>query len=165
MWLSIHCSRLTAGSDPEIRATSLPDWKMAKVGMLRIPYCAPSADSSSVFTLMNCAREPILALTCVNTGAIALHGPHQGAQKSTTTGTSLLESCAVKAALFTDLGSEPNKGTWHLPQLISLPRRWAGMRFTALQEGHTACCWFSMGTPTWNCKLAYPLGYALIDLL
>jgi len=138
MWLLTHCSRLLAGIAPEMRAISLPDWKMAIVGMLRMPYCAPKACSSSVFTLMKRAREFILALNWANAGAIALQGPHHGAQKSTTTGTSLFESCAENAAWLTDIGAVPNKGRWHFPQLISFPFLSAGMRLTALHEAHTA---------------------------
>jgi hypothetical protein len=80
----IHCSRLAAGCAPEIRAISLPDRKMASVGMLRMPYSAPKAYSSSAFTLMKRTRESIRAHTLANAGAIDLHGPHQGAKKSNT---------------------------------------------------------------------------------
>jgi hypothetical protein len=72
---------------------------------------------------MKRARESIRALTWANAGAIDLQGPHQGAQKSTTTGTSLLVIWATKAAWLTDGGVSPNKGWWHLPQLISFPSR------------------------------------------
>jgi hypothetical protein len=70
---------------------------MASVGMLRMPYWAPNACSSSVLTLINRARESMFTLAWAKAGAIALHGPHHGAQKSTTTGTSLLVICAKKA--------------------------------------------------------------------
>jgi len=129
---------LDAGIAPEMRASSLPDWKMTSVGMLRMPYCAPRSGTSSVFTLMNRARESIFVLTSASMGAIALHGPHHGAQKSTITGTSFLVIWARNTAALTDGGANPNNGRWHFPQFIALFSLCAGMRLSALQDVQSA---------------------------
>ena len=49
---------------------------------------------SSVFSFTNFARPVCFAAIFSTTGANARHGPHHGAQKSTSTGKSLLRTSA-----------------------------------------------------------------------
>src|SRR5204862_5468135 len=60
--------------------------KIAIVGIERIRKRSPSSDSASVFTLMTMKRPALDAATLAISGATMRHGPHHGAQKSTTTG-------------------------------------------------------------------------------
>ena len=57
------------------------------------------------------------AAACSNTGAIARQGPHHGAQKSTTTGTSGARRRADRSCRPSgSTGSPSNSGSWHLGQ-------------------------------------------------
>src|ERR1700709_2584279 len=47
---------------------------------------------------------------------MAMQGPHQGAQKSTTTGTPLRLKCLSKFAAVSSMGLPSNKAEWHLGQ-------------------------------------------------
>src|SRR5450830_1548580 len=67
------------------------------------------------------------------------HGPHQGAQKSTSTGMSLRSICLRKRALARSTGWPVNKSFWHFPQLGCSLSRAGGRRLTASQWGHTMC--------------------------
>src|SRR4030042_2459382 len=63
-----------------------PPLKTVMVGMLMTPYFEATNGDSSTFTLAN-SIFPLYSLANSSTmGATALHGPHQGAQKSTSTG-------------------------------------------------------------------------------
>jgi len=73
----IQSARLAAISRPPRKATS--------VGMLRMPKRPASSGSDSVFTFASRARGSSCVAARSKAGAIVLHGPHQGAQKSTIT--------------------------------------------------------------------------------
>ena len=64
---------------------------MRSVGIARIPNFPASSLLLSTFTLQILALSPNSSASASKIGAIALHGPHQGAQKSTTTGAVLDE--------------------------------------------------------------------------
>lgn len=58
--------------------------------MARTPYSAEIASFSSTLTLAIDALSPNSVASSSRIGAMALQGPHQGAQKSTSTGLSPL---------------------------------------------------------------------------
>src|SRR5271170_4829761 len=68
---------------------------------------------------------------------MALHGPHHGAQKSTSSGTSLLVACASKLSAFSATGCPPNNGDPQWPHLPPAPAASfsRGARFRVLQAG------------------------------
>ena len=97
--------RAASGCAPTTLATGTPSRNTASVGRLRTPYCAASSGSAS--TLATRARPANSAASRSSTGAIARHGPHHAAQKSTSTGSERERSstCASKAAVVTDSGT------------------------------------------------------------
>src|SRR5471030_2936393 len=70
---------------------------------------------------------------------MVLHGPHHGAQKSTSTGMSLRSICLRKRAADNSSGSPVNSAFWHLPHTGCCASLAAGTRFTASQWGQTIC--------------------------
>ena len=77
-------------STPEIRLTSLPCIKTISVGIPRIPNFCPAFGFASVSTFPKTIRPFRRLEPTINVGAKARQGPHQGAQKSITTGRGLL---------------------------------------------------------------------------
>lgn len=84
--------RVVFGTAPITASFFSPFKKIMSVGMLRVPYWEAIEGLSSVFSLKHlsfpaycCASSPI-------TGSIMRHGPHQGAQNSTSTGPSALST-------------------------------------------------------------------------
>src|SRR5688572_28585033 len=76
-----------AGRAPIVRPISLPPANSDIVGIDRILKRPARSCSSSVFTLTTTSRPASLEATRAISGATARHGPHHGAQKSTSTGT------------------------------------------------------------------------------
>ena len=70
-------------------------------------------------------------------GAIARHGPHQGAQKSTMTGPSLRSIVLSKVFAVNATGSPVNSLDLQTPQIASAAGRSDGTRLTAEQCGQT----------------------------
>jgi hypothetical protein len=66
-------------------------------------------------------------------GAIARHGPHQGAQKSTITGTSLRSMCLSKFEAVSATGSPGKSRDLQEPHTASAAGRSGATRLTALQ--------------------------------
>ena len=95
---------------PGCRATSRPSLNSTSVGMLRIANRLPSAGSASVSTLPRRMPGSSRDAACSNCGAIVLQGPHQGAQKSTSSGMSLRASWRSKLALVSATGLPVNSG-------------------------------------------------------
>src|SRR6185436_11266690 len=81
-----NVSMSDAGRAPAARAISRPFLKTAMVGMDRMPSRSPTAATSSVFSFTTRSRPAVRAATFSTSGATIRHGPHHGAQKSTTTG-------------------------------------------------------------------------------
>ena len=75
--------------------------------------------------------------------AMLRQGAHQGAQKSTSTGSSLLAKNGSKFAVVSVTGWGSRMATWHLPQTGPLSRRPVRTRLTARHLGHTA--WMASG--------------------
>jgi hypothetical protein len=124
---------------PACRATSRPFLNSARVGMLRILYCAPNAGSASVFTLARRTCGSSIPAACAKAGPMILQGPHHGAQKSMSIGMSLRSRCLTKVTAVNSTGWLVNNGWWHCPQLGFWPSLAAGTRLTAWQCGQTRC--------------------------
>ena len=69
----------------EVRSTITPSLKMMSIGMLRIASCPAIAGSLSTLCFMMRAWSPISFERPSSIGHIIWHGPHHGAQKSTST--------------------------------------------------------------------------------
>src|SRR6185312_10618126 len=70
-------------------AAAWPSLKAITFGIERMSNALESAFSSSELTFASLTRPAYSAATFSSTGVSALHGPHHGAQKSTTTGMAL----------------------------------------------------------------------------
>jgi hypothetical protein len=68
---------------------------------------------------------------------MARHGPHQGAQKSTITGTSLRVMCRSKLSELALTGFPVNSCRWQVPHFAWRAGRFGGIRLIAVQCGHT----------------------------
>src|ERR1700721_2976860 len=68
---------------------------------------------------------------------MAMQGPHQGAQKSTTNGRSFRVKCRSKLAACSSMGFPSNKGKWHLGQRGASRNRSPGRRTTESQWAQT----------------------------
>jgi hypothetical protein len=91
-------ARVAESTAPEWRASSRPPRNRIKVGILRILNCPASSGCSSVLTLPTCRVAARCCAVRSRTGAMAVQGPHQGAQKSTSIGRLLLPVCVAKEA-------------------------------------------------------------------
>jgi hypothetical protein len=72
-------------------------------------------------------------------GIIIRHGPHQGAQQSTTTGTAAFKTSFAKLASVTVIGQAASwrgKGAEHLPQMGLRASARSSTRFFAPHWGH-----------------------------
>ena len=67
-------------------STGWPFFIRTMVGMLRMPKAPASCCSSSELILASLKAPPYSVSSFSRMGPIALQGPHQGAQKSTSTG-------------------------------------------------------------------------------
>src|SRR5262245_2674256 len=86
-----------AGLAPDSRETTCPPRNTISVGIERMRKRSPSAGTASVSTLATTALPASVCATFSTSGAIMWHGPHHGAQKSTTTGTGDFVISASKA--------------------------------------------------------------------
>jgi hypothetical protein len=89
---------------PRTRATSFPPLIMSRVGMAWTPYFIAVRWFSSVLSLAKRTFPSYSVASCSTTGAMARHGPHHGAQKSTSTGCSALSTLASKSLSDTSNG-------------------------------------------------------------
>jgi hypothetical protein len=91
---------------PTCRVTSWPSLNNAIVGIALIRKRRARFCAFSVFTFATSHFPAPSRATLLSSGATILHGPHQGAQKSTSTGSA---DCVVKASkarsLATSIGS------------------------------------------------------------
>ena len=90
------------------------------VGMERMPKRAPRFCSFSVFTFAKRALRTNSCAARSKFGAIILHGPHHGAQKSTIIGMSLLATTSSKLLSLSSIGFVSKSDCLHLPQLAFL---------------------------------------------
>ncbi len=84
--LSRNSLTLPSGSAPVKPSTGWPFTISMQVGMLLMPKAAPSCCSWSESIFTSLKRPPYAASTFSRMGPSDLHGPHQGAQKSISTG-------------------------------------------------------------------------------
>lgn len=87
-----------AEEPPEERSISRPPTKTAKVGIERILMLPAMPGCVSVFTFATSNSPAARPASFMTSGATIRHGPHHGAQKSTSTGRDALLTSAVKAA-------------------------------------------------------------------
>src|SRR5688500_6329948 len=118
---------------PDIRVASTASRNRMSVGMDRICQRSPSCGTASVFNFANRTRGSSCCAACSKTGAKLLHGPHQGAQQSTSTGTELPLSTTDTLSEFNSIGCPCKICSLHLPHLGLSPRRSVGMRLVVLQ--------------------------------
>ena len=74
------------GTSPVIRSTGSPFLNTKTLGKPLIEYFLADSIQSSIFTFVNLTLSPYSSATLSITGDNFLQGPHQVAQKSTTTG-------------------------------------------------------------------------------
>src|SRR2546426_8486901 len=91
--------------------------------------------AASVSSFAKRARVFISAAARSKPGAMAWHGPHQSAQKSTTTGSSVRVTAASKVASLTGTGLPSASGALHLPHTGPSASRSAGTRLRVEQLG------------------------------
>src|SRR5436190_1204902 len=87
---SINFRICGAGIAPAWRAISRPFRNKVIVGIAVTRKRYPRVGTSSVFTFATSRRPAVSFATLRTSGATILHGPHHGAQKSTSTGTRLV---------------------------------------------------------------------------
>ena len=116
---------------PEVRSTSRPPAKTANVGIERMPMLAPMPGCASVFTFTTSNSPAASAASFATSGATIWHGPHHGAQKSTSTGSEAVRMSAVKlAAESMSTGSDGcGSAALQLPHWPLWCSRANGMRF------------------------------------
>src|SRR5438105_65485 len=85
-----------AGWAPTTRSRSWPPATSIRVGMLKMLKRLPSVGALSVLTLATFSRPASSTPICSTAGLTIRQGPHQGAQKSTSTGTGLSSTTAWK---------------------------------------------------------------------
>ena len=93
------------------RWRGITDINSASVGIERMRKRSPSSGRPSVLTLITSARPAMLRAAVSSSGAIMRHGPHHGAQKSTTTGTGALWTIASNDATSDASTGSPGGGS------------------------------------------------------
>ena len=119
------------GIAPDWRAISLPLWRSISVGMERMPKRSASPRSTSVLSLASRSAGSSWAVAAENAGAICRHGPHHGAQKSTSKGTSERSARARKFSAVRTAGRPSRSAMRQRPHLASADIRASGRRFVA----------------------------------
>src|SRR3977135_4134191 len=127
-----------AGIAPAWCATSIPPLNIAIVGMAVTRNFRPRLGNSSVFTFATTKRPAVSFAILTTSGATILHGPHQGAQKSTSTGnTEWLVSASKARALLMLIGSRGDRNSLlHWPQwkVCPSPSYFSRLRFPHLGQ-------------------------------
>src|SRR5437763_1163527 len=116
-----------------MRSTSRPALKTSSVGMLSTSNRAAVAGFSSMLSLAKRTRPAIDAASSSTIGAIWRQGPHQGAQRSSSTGNGDFSTCVEKLASVTTIGLvETLRRALHRPQTGVSPS-WIFTRFVESQ--------------------------------
>jgi len=87
-------AKVDLGTAPITVSTFCPFLKIMQVGMERMPYSVATPGDSSVLSLTALILPSYSPANSSIKGAIMRQGPHQGAQKSTRTGTDDLRTSA-----------------------------------------------------------------------
>lgn len=85
--LSMLVASVVFGTAPITASFFSPFLKIMTVGILRIPYSLAMEGLSSVFSWKKLNLPAYSCASSLMMGWIILHGPHHGAQNSTSTGT------------------------------------------------------------------------------
>src|SRR4029450_6836779 len=85
-----------------------------------------------MFIFVKTTRSPASSSRLSSTGVIAWHGPHQGAQKSTTTGTSARSTCSSNVSSVTS----STRSKRSQPQCRDLPYGFHPNRLSHLRAAH-----------------------------
>ena len=93
-----HARSWASGAAPTWRATSFPWRNRTRVGTPRTPNRAWTDGASSTLTLTSLQRPASSLASSSSKGLIVRHGPHHGAQRSTTTGRGLRSATSTKVA-------------------------------------------------------------------
>ena len=101
--------------------------------MPRTPNCWARAGSASTSILMKRALGSSACAALSNTGAMARQGPHQPAQKSTISGTSLDARCLRNRSVVMATGWPPNRADLQRPHLAARASFSVGRRLVASQ--------------------------------
>src|ERR1700761_2648959 len=101
--------------------------------MLRILNRPAREGWASVSSFAKRTWDAIFRDVSAKNGAIVRHGPHQGAQKSTTTGKVVRLMCRSNVDAVRSTGEPSKAGRWHLGQRGDSARRPTGTRTTASQ--------------------------------
>ena len=118
---------------PDCRAASLPDWNKIIVGIPEIPNREADWGAASVSSFANIQFGDSWAAASANAGAIIRHGPHQGAQKSTSIGTSVRDTNFANVSSVRSMGYRGRSDCLHLPQI---GRSWILDTGTRFKEPH-----------------------------
>lgn len=143
---AIRCSRCTIsalGCTPTMRSISRPPLSISSVGMLCTWKRAAVTGFSSTFSFATRTRPAISAATSSMTGATIRHGPHQGAHKSSSTGSGERSTSAKNVASVTVTGLlSASRGVLQRPHTAWSPclSLSGGTRLVAPQEGQRTNC-------------------------
>ena len=85
------------GRAPVMFRTSSPSLNSPIIGMPITPYRAATSGVSSTLVFTNLMRPPYCSARASTSGDTMRHGPHHGAQKSTTTGSEAASTSSAKA--------------------------------------------------------------------
>src|SRR5690606_40983296 len=96
--LSIICASWALPTAPIWVACTWPSLNSSSIGIERTWYFRAVARFSSTLTLAILTLPAYWSASSSRAGAIILHGPHQGAQKSTSTGSADCSTVASKSA-------------------------------------------------------------------
>lgn len=121
---------------PLWRATSRPPRNRIMVGIDWIPKRAAVCRAVSVSTFANNAAPAFALAAASNCGAIVRHGPHQAAQKSTTTGSSEASTYLMNEPSSSAAGCSPNRRSLQRPQVGLSCSRPVAIRLRARQDPH-----------------------------
>lgn len=152
-----------AGRAPSVRPRSVPPLKTNRLGSAWILKRWASNGKPSVFIFATTNLPPLREATRETSGAIILHGPHQSAQKSTSTGNGELSNSDSNAASSSMSIGESNPGNSVLqrPQRVALPKCPKETRFICPHVGQVLITpWPSsrVAFMPFNIKPARPIG-------
>jgi len=123
-----------AGRAPDCRPASRPPEKAIIVGMPRMPNEAAACGCISVLTLTSRARPFIAPAALENSGPIVRQGPHQGAQKSTTSGISSVRIAFASVAASSSRALPSTSAAPQVPHFGPASSRSSGTRLVCPQS-------------------------------
>ena len=88
-----------SGWAPTTRSTGLPSRRNTSVGIELASNVRATCGLSSTLTLTTLTLPAYLSARRSSTGATMRHGPHQGAQRSTSTNSLVVVTCAKSASV------------------------------------------------------------------